>query len=214
MTARRHEHVGRLEIAVHDARLVRGVECIGDLNRQREQLVDRQAMGVQVVAQGSAVEPFHRDERPAVVFTNLVDGADVGMIQRRRGSCFAPETLDRTRIVSEVGRKELERNLSTERQVLCEEHDTHSAAAQQGMYAIAADRFTRGHRAVRPVAATLTYFRSSRSTSARARASTLLRSSRSWRSPSDMLRLSAVTLTNSASSRSGSGGSTPSGSAT
>ena len=67
-------------------------------------------MGVQVVAQGSAVEPFHRDERSARVLTNLVDGADVGMIQRRRGSGFTSETLDRTSIVSELGREELERH--------------------------------------------------------------------------------------------------------
>ena len=214
MTARRHEHVGRLEIAVHDAGLVRGVECIGNLNRQREQFVDRQAMGVQVVAQGSAVEPFHRDERPARVLTNLVDGADVGMIQRRRGSGFTSEALDRTSIVSELGREELERNLATERQVLGEEHDTHSAAAKQRMHDDSGRPFHQVSSGVRPVAATLTYFRSSRSTSARARASTLLRSSNCWRSASDMLRLSAVTLTNSASSRSGSGGSTPSGSAT
>jgi hypothetical protein len=68
------------------------------------------------------------------------------MIQRRRGSCMPSETLDRTSIVSEVGREELERNLATERQILGEEHDTHSAAAQRGMDAIAADCFTRCHR--------------------------------------------------------------------
>ncbi len=47
-----------------------------------------------------------------------------------------------------------------------------------------------------PARLTPAYFRSSRSTSARARANTLLRSSSSWRSASDMRRLSAVTLTN------------------
>ena len=62
------------------------------------------------------------------------------MIQRPCGSCMPSETLDRTSIVSEVGREELERNLATERQILGEEHDTHSAAAQRGMDAIATAR--------------------------------------------------------------------------
>jgi len=42
-----HLHVGRLQIAVDDALLVRRLERIGNLLRDREGLVDRQALSLE-----------------------------------------------------------------------------------------------------------------------------------------------------------------------
>ncbi len=45
--------------------------------------------------QRSSLEELHDDERPVVVSLDLVDGADVGMVQRGGGPRFPPKTLDR-----------------------------------------------------------------------------------------------------------------------
>ena len=40
------------------------------------------------------LEQFHGDERAPMEFTNVIDGADIRMIQRGCGPCLAPESLD------------------------------------------------------------------------------------------------------------------------
>ena len=45
-----------------------------------------------------ALEQFHGDERAAAVITNFVDRADVGMIQGRRRTSLAFETLEYRRV--------------------------------------------------------------------------------------------------------------------
>jgi hypothetical protein len=37
------------------------------------------------------IKKFHRDERLSVVFSDFVDGANVWMVQGRRGLCFTIE---------------------------------------------------------------------------------------------------------------------------
>src|ERR1035441_9932560 len=45
------------------------------------------------VLQGFTVEVLHGDERLAVLFANVVDGADIGMVEGGRGLSLTPETL-------------------------------------------------------------------------------------------------------------------------
>ena len=51
------------------------------------------ACGYQVF-QGYAVQVLHGNERLAIVSSNFVDGADIGMIERRCASCFAAKTFE------------------------------------------------------------------------------------------------------------------------
>ena len=64
-----------------------------------EQDVDLERTAVDAVLQGHAFEKLHGDEGLAVVFADLVDGADVGMVQRRGGAGFALEALERLRVL-------------------------------------------------------------------------------------------------------------------
>jgi len=50
------------------------------------------------VFQRHAVEKFHGDECLTVVFADVVDGADVRMIESRRGLRLALETGERLRV--------------------------------------------------------------------------------------------------------------------
>jgi len=53
----------------------------------------------QPLAQRLAFQQFHDDERLAVVFVNVVDGADVRMVKRRGCASLAPEAFERRGVV-------------------------------------------------------------------------------------------------------------------
>jgi hypothetical protein len=75
--------VGRLDIPVHDPAAVSGVQGIGDLDGQINDLRDRQASSFfQDMIQRSAFDEFHGNKRQAIVgFTDVVHDADVRMIE-------------------------------------------------------------------------------------------------------------------------------------
>ncbi len=46
-----------------------------------------------------AFEQLHRDECSAINFIDLVNHADIRMVQSRRGPCLAPKSLQRLRVI-------------------------------------------------------------------------------------------------------------------
>src|SRR5689334_5355202 len=80
--------------------------------------------------EGLAVEELHRDERVALMLVDLVDRADVGMIQGRRGLGLALEAAECLGIFGDVVGKEFQRDEPLELGVLGLVDDTHPAAAQ------------------------------------------------------------------------------------
>ena len=99
---------------------MRCVQRVGNVDRETEQLIDREPACCQHILQRPAVEPFHCDERLPTVFRDLVDRADRRMIERRRRSGFPSETLDCRLIPREDFRQELQGDLASEGQVLGE----------------------------------------------------------------------------------------------
>jgi len=83
-----------LAIAVHDASRVCNVEGICDLNPESDELLDRHGRIADEVLEGPALEQFHDDEMFPAVFADVVDGADVQMVQRGRRARLALEPLD------------------------------------------------------------------------------------------------------------------------
>ncbi len=79
-----HQNIGRLQIAMDDALLVRGVQGIENLGGVFSRLLQRQRP-----FKGHAFDVFHHQ----VVRSHVVDLADVGMIQRRHGAGFALKAL-------------------------------------------------------------------------------------------------------------------------
>src|SRR5580698_7274208 len=80
--------------------------------------------------QSFAVEAFHRKECMSVFLANLVDRADVRMIQSRSSPCFPPKSFQRLRVRRKFIRQKLQRHEPTEVRVLSLIHHAHSAAAQ------------------------------------------------------------------------------------
>ncbi len=80
------EDIPRLDVAMNNAFAVGSIQPVGNLNRQTQQRVGIQGPSRDAMHQGHAVQKFHDDEGPPVVVPNLIDGANIGMIQC--GSCL------------------------------------------------------------------------------------------------------------------------------
>src|SRR6201999_2872195 len=80
-------------------------------------------------------------ERLAFVLIEIVNGADVRLVERRGGAGFTLKPLDCNRISGELFGEELEGDRAAEFNVLRPVDDTHSAAAQNFKHPITRDSF-------------------------------------------------------------------------
>src|SRR3954452_17371465 len=88
----RDHHVARLDVAMHDAAIVRYCERVSYLNRDRERTAQIEWLTVDDLAHVSPLDELHRDELSVAGFVQTEDRADVWMIERRRELGFAFET--------------------------------------------------------------------------------------------------------------------------
>ena len=135
----RHEDVGRLDVAVDDALGVCGVEAFGDLHRDIQQALQIEALPRDPVLQCLALEDLHDDERAAGVLVDLVNGADVPVIQGRCCPRLAVEAFERLRIGGGAVGQELDGDVPAQPQVFGPIDDAHSAGAELRRHAIVRD---------------------------------------------------------------------------
>ena len=143
---------------------VRGFQPFGDLDHHVQDAIEAGALLGDPRLERLPLERFHDDERTAGVLVDLVDRADVAVIERRRGARLAPKTLERARVRAGGGRQELDRDLAAKAQVFGAVDDAHAAGAQLGGYVIVRDRLanhrgqkdTPGEAGLRLVPATFT----------------------------------------------------------
>ncbi len=74
----------------------------------------------------------HREEDLPVSFVNLVDRADIGVIESGSGLCFSNEALSVLFVFEDVGTQEFRCDLTLQLGVLGLVDDTHSAVADLG----------------------------------------------------------------------------------
>jgi hypothetical protein len=79
-----------------DATAVGRSKSIGHLNANLDDLWNSQRRGVHSGAKRLPVHEFHDDQRPAFVLAKIVDRANVGVIESRRGARFDAQTLENT----------------------------------------------------------------------------------------------------------------------
>ena len=126
----RHQDVRRLDVAMDNAFSVRRVQGVGNLGCQIEQQLNLQWLTQEAMLQRDAIEKLHRDEGAAFFFADVVNRADVGMVQRRCGFRFAPESFQRLTIVGQLFGQELKSNEAVKPYVLGLIDHSHPAAAQ------------------------------------------------------------------------------------
>ena len=92
------------------------------------------------LVEGLPVEERHGEKRLAVPLVDLVDRADIGMVQRRRGLRLAQEALAVLARARDVLREELQRDDALETGVLGLVDDAHPAFAEGLEDPVAGDR--------------------------------------------------------------------------
>ena len=124
------EDVRRLDVPVHDLFCVGGIERVGDFNGQRKQGLGVHGLAGDTVLQRDPVEKLHGDKRLAVLLANVVNGADVGMIQGGCGLGFALEAGQGLRVAGHFPGQKLECDKTVQPRVFSLVDHAHTAAAQ------------------------------------------------------------------------------------
>jgi hypothetical protein len=114
-----------------DARLVRVLEGLTDLEGDADGVLEGNALPLHTVLERLALDIFHGDEALALIGARLVDLADEGMVEGRRRSGFADEPLLHSRVVGELLGQELQGDVPFEDRVAREIDLAHAAAADE-----------------------------------------------------------------------------------
>ena len=122
--------VRRLEVPMNDALLMRRVDGLGDLGPNFQDIGKPQRTRSHFLLEGHAFDVLHRDIGLAVRLADLVDLANVGMVQGGRRLRLAQESLARHSVPLELFREELEGYLAVQNAVLSEEYLSHSPTAE------------------------------------------------------------------------------------
>ena len=107
MAALGDKNVGWLDVAMNDAFRVSGVESFSNFGREGEQSLQLQRATADAMLERGAFKIFHGDEGLSVLLADVVNRADIGMIQCGRGLCFALETGECLRVSGNFLRQEL-----------------------------------------------------------------------------------------------------------
>jgi len=96
----RDEDVRRFYVTVNNPFAVRGIERVRNLDAQRQHCFSFQRPPCNSILQSHAIQKLHHDERLISVLADLVNCADIGMIQGRGSSCLASKAFERLRVSS------------------------------------------------------------------------------------------------------------------
>ena len=108
LTSIRDEDVRGLDVPMDDALRVCRIQCIGDLDAQIEQRFDLQRLASDPVPERLTLQQFHGDEGSSIGFVNLVDRADVRVVQRGRSLGFPLKAAEGLCVVGEFVGQELQ----------------------------------------------------------------------------------------------------------
>ena len=120
------------------------VQSIGDLDSQIEYRLDFQRLAADPAPERLPIQQFHDNEGSSLGFVNLVDGADVRMIQCRGGFGFTLKTAECLRVFGYIVGKELEGHKATELHILGLVYDTHSSTTELADDAVMGNRLPNG----------------------------------------------------------------------
>ena len=123
------KNIRRFDVAMNNSLAMGGVERVCNLNRDVEKLVVRKRPRYQALGQRFAFEHFHSYERLAIMLADLVNGADIFVIDGRSRAGLVAKALQGCSIRSQIARKKLQRNPPPQRKVLGLVNHAHAATA-------------------------------------------------------------------------------------
>ncbi len=116
---------------MRDALCVRRRDRIGERNRDRQQLGERQAAFGNRQRERPALDQLHHEEPDRARLLDRIDRDDVRMIQRGGGARFTLEAAEPIGIGGEGRRQDLDRDVTAEAPVAGAVHLAHAAGAEQ-----------------------------------------------------------------------------------
>src|ERR1700716_3433097 len=116
---------------MHLSTLVRPIQPVADLCAMAENLLQRQWALTQPGGQRLAFQVLHYQVAHAILRTDVIQRADVGMLQGRNGFGLALESFLRLRIAGKVGRKDLDGYRAIETGVATTIDFSHAARASR-----------------------------------------------------------------------------------
>ena len=125
-------HVAWLEVAVGDAFAVRAGERLGERGGVLQCLVERQRSARQPRGERLAVEILHDQVLDAVLLADVVERADVGMVEPRDGAGLALEAQASIRLLRGIGRQHLDGDGAGDARVGRPVDLPHAPPAQEG----------------------------------------------------------------------------------
>ena len=133
------EYVRGFQVAVDDAGGVKRTERAEHLESDAHGLVEGNRAAIQARRQRLAVEPLHDDEQLGVGLADLVNLADVRVIDARGQTRFAPEPLARDLVADDVTADNLQRDPSSKAIVDRIVDGPHAAFAERANHLISAN---------------------------------------------------------------------------
>src|SRR5207237_9627763 len=118
-----------LEIAVNDRLLVRGLERLRDLSRDRQRLVDRDRAARNPIRERLALDQFEYERMSLTAVFETVDRGNVRMVERGEHLRLALEACEAIGIERERVGDDLQRDVATKLHVACAVDLPHAAGA-------------------------------------------------------------------------------------
>jgi hypothetical protein len=130
--ALRQHDIGRLQIAVHDPLPVGAVQRSGNLDRDAQRLIDGERPTAKTFRKRLALQVLHDEEVDVVLAADVVERADVRMLEAGDRARFALESVARVRIGGDVRPEHLERDGAIQPRVARLVDLAHAAGADGG----------------------------------------------------------------------------------
>ncbi len=113
-----------------DALGVGGFQRLADLNAQVQDEIDLERLALDALRQRLPLHQLHHDERLSLVLPDLMNGADVRMVECRSRAGFAEEPIQRGLVPGGLLGEELEGDRAVQDRILRSVDDPHPPAAK------------------------------------------------------------------------------------
>src|SRR5207245_4613352 len=131
LAARGDKNIGWLDIPMDDPFAVGRLQRACDLSSQPEHLLYRQGLAIHVLFERLTFEQLHDEELLPLVFSHVVNRADVRIVERGCGVCFTLEAPLRAGFHGETRRQNLDSDASFEARVSGAVNFAHPASANE-----------------------------------------------------------------------------------
>jgi len=140
MAALRNKNVRRLDVAVQDPFGMSSIERVGNLDCQTKQNIGFDRPARDAMLERDAIEKLHDQEGMPILLSDLMNSADIRMIERRSGLRLALKTRQSLRVFDNVVGQKFQGDETMKGNVLSLVNHAHAAAAEFFDDAVMRDR--------------------------------------------------------------------------